>query len=308
MPRFATLDIGTNTVLLLVAESTPEGGFKPVVERAEITRLGRGVDRTGELAPEAIDETVAAVVAFANEARKLGAHQIACVATSASRDARNGPQFLARLGRDAGIRAEIITGHLEAQLSYASAARELGTEQPLIVLDIGGGSTELVYGEGGKVSFTKSYDLGSVRLTERHVRSDPPSLEERREIERVLDLAFQELPRAPKSFRLVGIAGTVTTVCAVSRAVEPYDAEKVHLARMSLQEVRGEVDRFFKLPLAERRALKGIQPKRADVIAAGSLILERVMARLGASEVIVSDRGIRWGLLYHRFGGQAGDR
>jgi exopolyphosphatase/guanosine-5'-triphosphate,3'-diphosphate pyrophosphatase len=305
MARFATLDIGTNTVLLLVAEPK-DGRFVPVAERMEITRLGRGVDKSGRLAPEAMDDTVGAVVRFAAEARSLGAEQIACVATSASRDAANGPEFLARLKAEAGVVAEIISGDLEAELSYAIAARELGAERPLIVLDIGGGSSEFVFGQGGHVTFKHSFDVGSVRLTERHLRRDPPTADERAEISRALDALFARLPPAPAGFQLVGIAGTVTTVCAVARGVDPYDANLVHLARLSRAEVDAELDRYFRLDLAGRRALKGMHPKRADVIAAGTMILERAMAKLGASEVIVSDRGIRWGLLYHRFGGALG--
>lgn len=301
MTRFATLDIGTNTVLLLVAEAAGDR-FVSVAERMEITRLGRGVDRTGTLAAEAIDDTVSAVARFAAEARSLGVAQIACVATSAARDARNGRDFLERLAREAGVSAEIIPGDLEAQLSFAAATRDLGEAAPMVVLDIGGGSTEVVYGGPGGVTFKRSFDMGSVRLTERHVRSDPPAPSERETMRRALDEGFSSLPEPPAGFQLVGIAGTVTTVCAVARAIDPYDAARVHLARLSGEEVRRECDRYFALDLAGRRGLKGMPAKRADVIPAGTLVLERAMARLGAHEVVVSDRGIRWGLLYHRFG------
>ena len=302
MPRFATLDVGTNTVLLLVAE--PDGArFRPVVERMEITRLGRGVDKSGRLADEAIDDTVAAIVRFAEEARSLGSQEIACVATSASRDAQNGQVFLDRVLKEAGVTAEIITGDLEAQLSFEAAARELGADKSLVVVDIGGGSTEIVFGEKGQVSFRHSFDVGSVRLTERHVHHDPPESLEREAVRAALELAFAKLPAPPKGFTLVGIAGTVTTVCAVARGVDPYDADRVHLSRLTLAEVRRERERYFALDLATRRKLKGMPEKRADVIAAGALILEQTMVRLGAQEVVVSDRGIRWGLLYHRFGG-----
>jgi exopolyphosphatase / guanosine-5'-triphosphate,3'-diphosphate pyrophosphatase len=305
MRRFATFDVGTNTVLLLVAEARG-AAFVPVIERMEITRLGRGVDQTGRLAPEAIVDTVGAIARFAAEARALGAEAISCVATSAARDAANGAEFVARVEREAGVAVEIIPGELEAELAYASAERELGAEAPLCVLDIGGGSTELVFGRGGAVQLKRSFDLGSVRLTERFARADPPAAGERRAMERLLDEAFAELPALAPGSRLVGIAGTVTTVCAVSRAVDPYDASRVHLARLPAAEVRRECDRYFALDLAARRALPGMHPKRADVIPAGALILLRAMERLGASEVVVSDRGIRWGLLYHRHGSALG--
>ncbi len=147
-----------------------------------------------------------------------------------------------------------------------------------------------------------------MRLTERLVRNDPPTLDERRAMEKLLDDAFLDLAPPPPGFRLVGIAGTVTTVCATAHGVEPYDPKRIHLARLSAGEVRSETGRLFALPLEDRRKLPGMQPKRADVIPAGALILERDMARLGADEVVVSDRGVRWGLLEHRFGARAGAR
>jgi len=301
MARFATLDVGTNTVLLLVAE-TDGSGFRPVIERAEITRLGKGVDKTGRLSEESLEATVRAISRFASEARELGASEIACIATSASRDAANGQEFLARLRSEAGIEAEIISGEIEAELTYLSAARDVGTDKPIAVLDIGGGSTELVIGTTERVSFKRSFDIGSVRLTERFIRSDPPSPSEHEEMRRYVDSVLAEAPPAPEGFRFVGVAGTVTTVCAVARSIAPYDSQRVHLSRLGLGEVRAETDRYFRLDLAQKRELAGMEPKRADVIAAGALILERAMVRMGAEEVIVSDRGIRWGLLYHRFG------
>jgi exopolyphosphatase/guanosine-5'-triphosphate,3'-diphosphate pyrophosphatase len=307
MPRFAALDVGTNTVLLLVAEAQG-GSLRPVLERMEITRLGRGVDRTGRLAEDAMADTAGAIARFAAEARALGVQGIACVATSAARDAQNGAEFLSRVKREAGLEVEIIAGDLEAELSYASARRELGALTPLVVLDIGGGSTEFVYGAGDEVLFKQSFNVGSVRLTERLVTRDPPLASERRAMQELLDETFAALPPPPPGHRLVGIAGTVTTVCAVARGVEPYDPAQVHLARLSAAEVHRECDRCFSLDLAGRRALKGMHPRRADVIAAGALILERAMARLNAPEVVVSDRGLRWGLLYHRFAGALAER
>jgi len=301
MPRYATLDGGTNTVLLLVAE--PDGArFGPVAEQIEITRLGKGVDRSGVLAPEAVEATVAAIVRFAKQARSLGAEGIACVATSAARDAKNGPDFMRRVREEAGVEVEIISGELEAELSYGSQARELGTSAPLAVLDIGGGSTEVVVGHAGKLLFKHSFDLGSVRLTERFARHDPPAPDERQAMADLLDMSFAKVPAPPPGFQLVGVAGTVTTLFAVSQGIEPYDPERVHLARLSLETVRAECERYFSLDLDARRKLRAMPAKRADVIPAGALILERAMIRLGAHEMVVSDRGIRWGLLFHRFG------
>ncbi|NOK37473.1 Ppx/GppA family phosphatase, partial [Corallococcus exercitus] len=186
MPRFASIDIGTNSVLLLVAERLPDGRFEAVVERAEITRLGRGVDNSRVLSSDGMEATLSVLVAFANEARELGAEGIAVSATSAARDAKNGADFIAAAQARAGVTVEIIPGEMEAQLSFAAVAQDFGSEAagPLLVVDIGGGSTEFIYGSDvGTVAFRHSFDVGAVRLTERYVRTDPLSPDERGAIE-----------------------------------------------------------------------------------------------------------------------------
>jgi exopolyphosphatase / guanosine-5'-triphosphate,3'-diphosphate pyrophosphatase len=311
-PRFATIDIGTNSVLLLVAERQPDGRFRAVSERSEITRLGRGVDQSRVLSEAGMEDTLQVLERFAAEARALGAHAIAVSATSAARDAKNGPDFLAAALARAGVTVEIISGPLEAQLSFAAVHADFAAEAqgPLLVIDIGGGSTEFIYGnaEGnarGEVAFRHSFDVGAVRLTERLVRTDPPTREERERMELLLQDTFRALPPPPAGALLVGVAGTVTTLYAVQHGIEPYDAGRVHGGSLTLAELSQLTDTFWRLPLAERRALPGLQPKRADVVPAGSLILLTALRALGLESVRVSDRGLRWGLLAHRFGGQS---
>jgi exopolyphosphatase/guanosine-5'-triphosphate,3'-diphosphate pyrophosphatase len=308
MPRFATIDVGTNSVLLLVAERTPEGRFEAVRERAEITRLGRGVDATRRLSPEGMEATLAVLEAFAREARELGAQDIAVSATSAARDAQNGAEFLEAAKTRAGVTVEIISGQLEAQLSFAAVHADFASEAagPLLVLDIGGGSTEFIYGNpAGHVDFRHSFDVGAVRLTERFVRSDPMSAEDRARIEAHLRDTFKSLPSPPPGAVLVGVAGTVTTLYAVEYGIDPYDAEEVHGGTMSVSELAALADRLCEMPLELRRTLPGMQPKRADVISAGALILLESVKALGLDACRVSDRGLRWGLLAHRFGAGA---
>ena len=295
MQRFAAIDIGTNSVLLLVAERSAQGQFLPVVERAELTRLGRGVDSRRALAPEAIEATVRVLEQYAREARALGVQQIAACATSAARDASNGEAFLAAVKTRAGLTVEIISGDEEARLSFASAWADFKGSGPLVVLDIGGGSTELIYGDAsGALSFRRSFDVGSVRLTERFITTDPVSPAERARLTAQLDQAFAQLPPPAPGFQLVGVAGTVTTVCAVARKIDPYDAARVHGAVLTAAEVFATAQTLCATPLAARRSLAGLQPKRADVIPAGALILEGALRRLGAKTVRVSDRGLRW--------------
>lgn len=305
MPRFATIDIGTNSVLLLVAERGDDGKFRPILERAEITRLGRGVDLHKKLDPAAMEDTLKVLEAFAADARAVGAQEIAATATSAARDASNGLAFLQAAAARAGLKVEIISGEEEARLSFAAALADFGHQGPMVVLDIGGGSTEFIYGDSaGKIAFRHSFDVGSVRMTERFVRTDPPTRAERAALVEHLAATFHALPQRLPNSRLIGVAGTVTTLLAVARGIEPYDGARVNGAELSRAEVDALTDRLCDLTLAQKRALPGLQPKRADVIAAGALVLQAAMAQLGLQAVTVSDRGLRWGLLADRFGAQ----
>ena len=304
--RLATIDVGTNTVLLLVAER--EGGkLRAVCERAEITRLGRGVDATGQLQPEAIRDTVAVLAGYAAEARALGARDIACVATSAARDARNGADFFAAARAAADLSPEVISGDEEARLVYLTAWRDFGgggDGRPLAVLDVGGGSTEFIVGEGMAPRDRVSLQAGAVRLTERHVRADPLPPAELAALRAATRAALDPLGALPPGpgARLVGVAGTVTTLSAVIQALPRYDGQKVHGSSLSLAQVEELVERLAGLSVAARAALPGMEPKRADVIVAGALVVAEAMRRTGFEALTVSDRGVRWGLLYDRFG------
>ena len=301
--RFAAIDVGTNSVLLLVAERQPDGRFIAVEERSDITRLGQGVDQSKRLAPDALEATLKAVERYAHEARELGAKGIVVSATSAARDATNGHEFIEGARTRAGVEVEIISGAEEARLSFASAFSDFGGQHPLVVLDIGGGSTEFIYGSpGGEITFRHSFDVGSVRLTERHVKTDPPSPQELDAIDAMLKDTFASLPKPPAGFRMVGVAGTVTTLAAVARRVAPYDPALIHGSSLTFDEVNAAVTRLASLPTHLRKTVPGLQPKRADVIVAGGLVFRAAMRAVNVAEVTVSDRGLRWGLLADRFG------
>jgi exopolyphosphatase/guanosine-5'-triphosphate,3'-diphosphate pyrophosphatase len=302
--RFASIDIGTNAVLLLVAERGADGRFKAIVERSDITRLGRGVDETGVLSREGMDETLHVVERFVAEARSLGARDIAASATSAARDAHNGAVFLAEARDRAALSVEILSGDVEAQLSYRAASEDFAVDrQPLVVLDVGGGSTELIYGRGRDVGFRRSFNIGSVRLTERFIRHDPPTPAERSSMAGTIQRAFTEAPAADPGTRVVGLAGTVTTLYAMQHGLAMDDLERIQGGTLGRHEIATLADRLFALQLTERRLLTGLHPKRADVICAGALLVLGALEQLGAAECLVSDRGLRWGLLRDRFGG-----
>jgi exopolyphosphatase/guanosine-5'-triphosphate,3'-diphosphate pyrophosphatase len=308
--RLATIDVGTNTVLLLVAERRGSE-LVAIRERAEITRLGRGVDATGRLDPAAIAATVSVVADFAREARALGASEIACVATSAARDAANGAEFFAAARAAAGVSPEIIGGEEEARLVYGSAWRDFAprparagrTAALLAVLDVGGGSTEFTFGDGPAPRGRTSLQVGAVRLTERHVRADPPTPAEQAELREGARAALAPLAAFAdlvRGARLVGVAGTVTTLAAVDQALPAYDAGRVHGSSLSLDRIETLAARLAAMTVQERAALPGMEPKRADVILAGALVVAEAMRATGFDALTVSDRGVRWGLLHER--------
>ncbi|MGK3991248.1 Ppx/GppA phosphatase family protein [Sorangium sp. So ce136] len=301
----AAIDIGTNSVLLLIAERRG-GELVALVERATITRLGQGVDASRALAPEAVERTLACLARYGEEIRSRGVERVEAVGTSAMRDAAGGEAFIARARELLGVAPRVISGPEEAELTYAGALTglDLPAHAPRIVFDVGGGSTEIIVGgAGGAVERAVSLDVGSVRLTERHIRADPPvgaELEGVRADARaaLATVPVEPLPAVPT---LVGVAGTVTTLAALVRDVDPYDGARVHGARVSAAEVVEITSRLASLPLAARRQLRALDPARADVIVAGSVLIEEILAwasRLAGApvELIASDRGVRWGL------------
>jgi len=304
MSRLAAVDVGTNSVLLLVAQRTADGALRPVREEAEITRLGRGVDRTGLLSAEGMEATLEVLARFAALAREDGARALVVTATSAARDARNGDEFLTRAADRTGARVEILSGDEEARLSYLAVSHDFAAEAGeagLLAIDVGGGSTEFIHGRGPQVLFRRSLDIGSVRLTERCVRGDPPALAEQEAIRQLVRGALATLPAFPGEVRVGGVAGTVTSLFAIGHAIEPYDAARVQGGWLPLEEVVRVRTRLCALPLAERRVLPGMQPRRADVLPAGALLFETALAHLRASGARVSDRGLRWGILLDRW-------
>lgn len=298
--KLATLDVGTNTVLMLIAECDARGTVQVIADFARITRLGRGVDASERLDPESAAQTLAAIAEFVQRARTLGVEQIVGVATAALRDAADGADFLAQVKARTGVDLEIITGEIEAQLSYLAVVKGLPLDPAakILIVDIGGGSTELIRAEPGRKLDLVSLQLGSVRLTERIVHHDPPTAREAADLRLAVADVLQELAWDFTPDVMVGIAGTVTTVCAVALGLATYDPKVVHGHRLLLADVMAALARFGALPLADRRHLPGLEAARADVIFAGAAILERMMGHFHLSEVVVSDQGVRWGLLW----------
>jgi exopolyphosphatase/guanosine-5'-triphosphate,3'-diphosphate pyrophosphatase len=297
--KIATLDVGTNTVLMLIAERDATGAVHAIADLARITRLGRGVDSSGRLDPAAAEQTLAAITEFAQKARELGAEKIVGAATAALRDVKDGAEFIAQVKARADVDLEIITGETEAELSYLAVVKGLALDPAasLLIVDIGGGSTELIHAVPGHKLELVSLQLGSVRLTERLVHHDPPTAREAADLRLIVSEDMQQIGWECTPDVMVGIAGTVTTICAVALGLATYDPKIVHGHHLSHEDVIAAIAKFA-VPLAERKRLPGLEAGRADVIFAGAAILERIMGHFHQKEVVVSDQGVRWGLLW----------
>jgi exopolyphosphatase/guanosine-5'-triphosphate,3'-diphosphate pyrophosphatase len=298
--KLATLDVGSNTVLMLVVEFGNDQKPRVMADLSRITRLGRGVDASGRLDPESTARTLEAIGEFANEARALGVEKIVGVATAALRDAADGKDFLARVRQVAGVELEIISGPTEAQLSYLSTRKglHLSPADKLLIVDIGGGSTELIRAEPSRALEVVSLQLGSVRLTERIVHHDPPAPAEADNLRAMVVEALRHLGWIYQGATMVGIAGTVTTLCAIVLGLERYVPGAVHGYRLKEADISRLITLLGSMPLERRRQLRGMEPGRADVLFAGAMILEGVMSYFGCRDVIVSDQGVRWGLMW----------
>jgi exopolyphosphatase/guanosine-5'-triphosphate,3'-diphosphate pyrophosphatase len=297
--RVAAIDCGTNSVRLLIAD-VAGATLTDVARRMEIVRLGEGVDRTGRLSPAAIDRTRHALLGYAAEIAGLGVTAVRMVATSATRDASNAADFRAMVRGVLAVEPEVISGDEEARLSFTGAVRGLAAEPPYLVVDIGGGSTEFVTG-GSIVTGAVSVDVGCVRMTERHLTSDPPTAAQiaaaEADITAAVDRALAAVP-SREAATLVGLAGSVTTVTALALGLPRYDAKRIHHARVGYDAVAKVTADLLAATVAERRALPVMHPGRADVIGAGALILRIIMERSGHRSVVASEHDILDGICY----------
>ncbi|MBV2362046.1 Ppx/GppA phosphatase family protein [Streptomonospora nanhaiensis] len=323
------IDCGTNSIRLLVAGvvglSDDEVRLVDIDRRMEVVRLGQGVDRTGEFAPEALERTFAALREYAKLMRdsgiEPGPESVRMVATSATRDAANRAEFVAGVREIIGVEPEVISGEEEAELSFIGATAELeagdgaagtGFTPPFLVVDIGGGSTEFVLGwadpenppqDAGAVRVSRSVDIGCVRLTERHLTDDPPTAEQiaaaTADIDAALDAAAEAVPLA-EAGTLVCVAGTATTVAGIALDLPEYDPERIHRAWVPAEDAHRIARELLAMPHERRSEIGVMHPGRVDVIGAGALILSRVVARTGAAGFVASEQdildGIAWGL------------
>jgi exopolyphosphatase/guanosine-5'-triphosphate,3'-diphosphate pyrophosphatase len=317
--RVAAVDCGTNSLRLLVADvDRDRAEVTDVARRMEVVRLGQGVDQTGRLAPEALERTIGVLRDYAGIITRSGARAVRMVATSATRDADNAAEFVHRVKEVLGVAPEVLTGSEEAMLAFTGATAELsGADDGAVYLvaDIGGGSTEFVLGAAASVAAAAvtgraesavraiSVNIGCVRMTERHLHGDPPAVKEvaaaTADIDVALDTVAAALP-VRQAGTLVGLAGSVTTVAAIAMGLPAYNAARLHHARVSAAAVHAVTRGLLAQTRAARAAVGVMHPGRVDVIGSGALVLDRIMARFGFGEVLVSEHdildGIAWSL------------
>ena len=301
--RLGFIDIGTNTILCLIAELQSDGSFAVLDDLAEITRLGQGVERSGFIGREGEERSRKTLRRYLGRCQNLKVQEVRAVGTSALRDAQNSAEVRSRFKAEFGIDVRVISGEEEAAYSFLAVEKGLPLAgRELLVIDVGGGSTELIRGNQTGISQAVSIDIGSVRLTEKFLHSDPVQNEEYEKLMVGIEKALGSLPQPwlkdSSRLTLVGIAGTFTTLAAVEKKLLRYTHGEVHGSPLALCEVQRQIALFKSKTIAERKAIPGLEPDRADVILAGACMIEKIMKLFHSENVIVSDHGVRYGLLH----------
>lgn len=295
--RAAVIDVGSNSTRLLIADVN--GGVSVLERQSRVTRLGRGVDLSGHLAAEAIEAACAAIADYVEICRESGAEQVAAIATSAVRDASNGDAFVAELRERFALSARVLDGEEEAHLTYCGATAERPPSVPTLVIDIGGGSTEMIVGRGTEISFHTSLQAGVVRHTERHIAGDPPTAVELEELAGDVRGLIADSLAAGGSAQVaagIAVAGTPTSLSAVELGLEPYDPARVHGHVLSLATIQRLLSQFASAPLADRAAVPGLHPDRAPTIIAGCVILIEAMRAFDLDRIQASEHDILYGM------------
>lgn len=298
--RVASIDIGTNTILLLIAKV--EGGeIHPLVEIETVVRLGEGLQKNGMLLKEAMDRAIQTLAQYLKRSQEMGVQEIFAAGTSALREARNSQDFLKLAKGKLGLSIEVISGEEEAQLSFLAVAKDLQErEKPILVVDIGGGSTEFILGKGDRIDQWISLPLGSVRFTEQFLRSDPVREEEWERMERRIREFLVDIPHSGEQAFMVAVGGTATTLASVEQGLEDFITEKIHHFVLKREALKNQLLLYRSKTIEERKKIPGLPPARADVILAGGGILYLAMEALQCPGVLISCHGVRNGLLYKK--------
>jgi len=303
MPLYAVIDVGTNSVKFNISERREDGTWRTVVDRAEITRLGEGLDKTGEISSEAMERTVSAIAAMAAEAKAKNVAALAAVGTMGMRTARNSQQFIDAVKKRCGVQIEVIPGDEEGRLAYIAVKSGIGLgEGSLAIFDTGGGSSQFTFGHGSTVDERFSVNVGAVRFTEDYGLDGAVSPDQLQAALNAIASDLSRLDGRPTPDALVGMGGANTNIAAVKHQMAKYDPDVIQGSVLERSEVERQIELYRTSSLEERRKIVGLQPKRADVILAGACIVKTVMDKLKQDRMSISDRGLRHGLLIDRFG------
>ncbi len=298
--RIAAIDIGTNTILLLASEFDGKN-LKPILEKERIVRLGEGLHPHEILLKEAMERAMEVLKEYLLDCQSLGIQKIFAVGTSALREAKNASEFLRKVRENLNLSIEIISGEEEAYLSYLAVSKDLDEgSKKILVVDIGGGSTELILGIGEKILHWVSLPMGSVRFTEQFLHSDPAEPEELKEMEKEIDQTLKGASSFQTPEIVVGVGGTATTLVQVEMGLSEFNPKKIHHFKLTKEAIRRQILLYQSKTRKERKTIRGLHPLRADVILAGASILYQIMKKMNCDEIIVSCQGLRYGLLYKK--------
>jgi exopolyphosphatase/guanosine-5'-triphosphate,3'-diphosphate pyrophosphatase len=300
--RYAVIDVGTNSIKFHIGERTPDGAWRAVADRAEVTRLGEGLAEHRRICEPALDRTAEVIAGMVAEARKQGVLAIVAVGTAGLRSAENGSEVVDQIRRRTGVLVEVISGEEEARLAYLATRAALHVEQrSLVVVDTGGGSTQFTFGRGSELAERFSVDVGAVRYTERFRLEDAVSSDTLRELLAAISSDLSRIDGRPAPDALVAMGGAATNITAVKHGLRRYDPDRVQGTVLDRAEIDRQIELYRSKNAEARRSIVGLQPNRAEVILAGACILRTVMEKLGKQETTVSDRGLRHGVLAERF-------
>ena len=300
MEKVASIDIGTNTILLLIARIEGET-FRPLSDRETVVRLGEGLRKSGLLSQEAMKRGVQTLAHYMEHCRAMGVQKVFAVGTSALREAKNSNDFLKMVKDKLDLNIEVISGEEEASLSFLAVTRDLKeTEKQILVVDVGGGSTELILGKGEHVSQWVSLPLGLVHFTEQFLTSDPVRDREWEMMVEVIKRVLSKIPHPDQSVSMVSVGGTGTTLASVEQGLKEFDPGKIHHFVLTKDAIRNQLLLYRSKTIEERKKIPGLAPARVDVILAGGTILYMAMEEFGGPSVLISCHGVRYGLLYKR--------
>lgn len=302
MPKYAVIDIGTNAIKFHIAERDLNRKWKTVLDKAEVRRLGEGLQRQNQISDAAIERNASAIGDLVKLAHKMGVEEILAIGTMALRTAENANKFIKLVKEKCGITVEIISGEEEARLSFLGVqSSSIIPDGEFVIFDIGGGSTEFIYGAENQIDHRKSLNIGVIRITENILKSDPVTGEECEMAYQSIDEIFAVLPVQKKIKSLIGVGATLTTLGAMKSEL-PFDQiDDIHGSELSLNDVEKQISLLKSKTISERKKIVGLDPRRADVILAGSMIVKSAMNKFGVACVTISDRGVRHGLLIDRF-------